>query len=104
MRTVSAIEKHRPRYGRLILISLGVTWAVAMLLSFALFAVPHVIPDCTFGGKTTSVQCGALTPLVNGALEWFFVLGTFLIIVTIPWLVAGVITFIVEARREKTSA
>jgi hypothetical protein len=97
-------SRGRRRIGSRILIALAITWALAILLSVALFGVPHLIPNCTLGGKTTTVQCGALTSFFNSALEAYFSLGLALLIVSVPWLAVGLVVVVVEAIRAKASA
>jgi hypothetical protein len=89
------------RIGRVILISLGLTWAVAVFLAVLLFGLPYLIPDCTLGGKTAPLQCGALTPVLGFALEAFLSTGMFLLAATVPWLAFGLLAVLFEALGKK---
>ena len=91
-------------FGAPTLIALGVTWALALVLSLLLFGLPYLIPDCTLGGKSTPVQCGALTPFFNAALEWYFSLGILLLSLTPFWFIIGIVIAFLEARRAKAPA
>jgi hypothetical protein len=95
---------HPKRYGVRILIALGIAWLAAILGWLLLFGAPHIIPNCKVAGKTTPTQCGALTPWIDGALEWYFDIGIFLYGLTIPWLLAGIVIAVIEARRARASA
>jgi hypothetical protein len=92
------------RYGVRMLVALGVAWLAAILGWFLLLVAPNLIPNCTVGGKATSTQCGALTPVIDGAIEAYFIIGTILYAATIPWLVAGIVVTVIESRRAKASA
>lgn len=96
--------KPSKRYGVRILVALGLAWLAAVLGWLLLFGAPHLVPNCTVGGKTTSTQCGVLTPIIDGALEAYFVIGTVLYAATIPWFLAGIVVTIIEAWRARASA
>lgn len=83
--------------------SLVGAWAIAIIGAALLFGLPHVIPDCTLGGRAGSVQCGGLTQALGIALEIFFPMGMFLLVATPFWIGAGVVVALVEAKRDKAS-
>lgn len=85
-----------------IILALGATWALALVLAALLFVLPQVIPDCTLGGKATSVQCGELTPVLGAGLELLFPVGMSPVILTPFWAIAALVVGYSETKRAST--
>jgi hypothetical protein len=94
----------RLRFGIPALFTLAWAWLVTVQMWLVLVAIPHIIPDCKIGWKTTSTECGMLTSAVDCMLGTTFNLGASLYVLTIPWLILGVALAVIEARRAKALA
>lgn len=92
------------RWGVRVLFALGATWLLGLVSPVLVYVTPLVVPNCRLGGKVTTTDCGMLTPILDGTLEFVFEYGLVLVVLTLPWLVVGIVIAIAEERNGRASA